>query len=379
MAVRTFADPLSLLRTLGVVAVVSALAFLAACGGDPEPDPAATATQPPATATPAATPEPSPTATPEPPATPAQATATPTAAAEQPAASLEGFVIDATATGQDLIDRLSSDEVACIEAAVGDAIYGILLGTPLALSIANVADAAPLFACLTEDNVVLLGAAVIDAQAGGRTEETRQCILDLAREHPELVYVRLGLEWPGGTASHPEEVHLFFKDYYVCMTPAEQVDFAIRLWAGLSVANPVSGRDLVETLNEEEAACFRTFVGDERWDLFLGSQIAGAGRANRSALLEACFPGNATARLFVHVSSARLGGLSESTHECLEGFVIGRPDFVGLIVGGAAEAEALDAEDFVAIARDAADFFRCLNPEELRVLQGIYPAALSGP
>ena len=288
------------------------------------------------------------------------------------------FVIDATTTGQDLMDRLSADETACIKGAVGDAVYQFLLTAPLAAAGSDPAAAAPLFACLADENVVLLGASIIDVQAGGRTAETRQCIVELALEHPEVVFVRLGLEWPGGTAGHGAEVHAYLRDYYRCLTDEEKVDYTVRLWAGLAAANPVTGRDFVETLDEDEVTCLQRAIGEDRWELFLGARITGAGSADRALLLGACFPGEAASRPFIHLTAARLGGLSETTHQCLEVFTRERPRFVEVMSRGTAAAQELSAEDFVDVAADAAALFDCLNEEEIIRLQSVLPAALSG-
>ena len=288
------------------------------------------------------------------------------------------FVIDAATTGQDLMDRLSADETSCIKGAVGDAIYEFLLAAPLAAAGSDPAAAAPLFACLTDENVVLLGAAIIDAQMGGRTAETRQCIVELVLEHPEVVFVRLGLEWPGSTAGHGTEVHSYLEEYYGCLTDEEKADYAVRLWAGLAAANPVTGRDFVETLEDDEVTCLRRNIPDELWEPFLSAEIAGTGGDARARLLGACFPGEAASRPFIHLTAARLGGLSEATHECLQIFTREHTHFVQVMSSGPTAAEELSTEEFVEVAADAAALFDCLNDEELIRLQGVLPLALSG-
>ncbi|MCY4615438.1 MAG: hypothetical protein OXC71_03480 [Chloroflexi bacterium] len=362
-------------------ALAFAVALGIACTGDSEPEATPTATQAPAsTPTPTPTPEPTPTPTPDPTATGTLAppTAAPTAEAAEPAGSMADLVIGTSTRGQDLIDRLSEGEAACIKSAAGDSLYQVLLGAPLVAAAGDPALAAPLLACLTVENVVLIGAAIIDLQVGGRTATTRQCIVELGLEHPELIFVRLGLEWPGGTAGHGAEIHSYLREYYGCLTESEKGDYAIRLWAGLAVANPVTGRDLVESLTQGESMCLEDVIGNDRWELFLGAQIAGASRSNRTALLEQCFPGEGTSRLFAHLTGARLGGLSESSHECVESFAVEHTHFVGLVSGGAAAAQALGEDEFVEIARDAAQLFDCLNDEELIRLQSVLPVALSG-
>ncbi len=351
------------------LAVAAAAAIMVACGDDSEPAPAATATQPPPTATPTAT-QPPPTATPSP------STATPAATAVAQA-SMRDFVIGAATTGSDLIERLSDEEAACIKSLVGDAAWELMLGVPLMSAGTDTGAAQPLLACLTGDNVVLLGTALIDAQAGGRAAETRQCIIELGLEHPEVLYVRLGWEWPGGTAPH--EIHAYLTDYYRCMAPEEKVAFAVQLSAGLAAANPVTGRDFVESLAEDEVACLREFIGEERWEPFLNVQLVPGGRGNRGALLEACFGEAGTGRLFAHVFAARLGGFSEPTFECVLDFTQDYPRAVALFSGDAAAVRALSAEEFVTVASDVQWLFDCLNGREHARLHQTLPAALSSP
>ncbi len=274
-------------------------------------------------------------------------------------------------TGSDLIERLSDEEAACIKSAVGDAAYELMLGTPLISAGTGAGAAQPLLACLTQDNVVLLGTAVIDAQAGGRSAETRECIVELGLEHPEVVYVRLGWEWPGGTAPH--EIHAYLTDYYRCMAPEEKVAFAIQLSAGLAAANPVTGRDFVASLAEDETACLREFIGEERWEPFLNVQLVPGGRGNRGAVLEACFGTAGTGQLFAHVFAARLGGLSEPTLACVLDFTEDYPGAVELFSGDAAAVRGLSAEEFVEVAQDVQWLFDCLPGRSTRACTGRCP------
>ena len=113
---------------------------------------------------PTATPAPPPTATPVPPAP----TNTPEPE-EEPAAMnpLEKLVITPATTGRDLFGVLSEEETACIEAAIGEAFFGMMMDAPLMQATSNVGAAAPIFGCIEEDNLILLGVAFMEAQGGG--------------------------------------------------------------------------------------------------------------------------------------------------------------------------------------------------------------------
>ena len=110
----------TMLIALAALAITSAVA----CGGDSKPEPTSTAPPTAPTATPLSTP------TPEHPPTPVPATPTPPEVAAS-AGSMRDFVMDASTTGRDLTDRLSTTETDCIRAAFGEAIYQIILATPL--------------------------------------------------------------------------------------------------------------------------------------------------------------------------------------------------------------------------------------------------------
>ena len=83
----------------------------ARCSVDPEPTPYATPTS---TVAPTAT-----------------STPIPVTAAGQPTPAMRGFVIDWSTAVNELVDRLSEREAACIRAAVGDSAYEAMLGFPL--------------------------------------------------------------------------------------------------------------------------------------------------------------------------------------------------------------------------------------------------------
>ncbi len=207
-------------------AFVMALAFiaimaLAACGSDstpaseppeapaaePAPEPTAAVTPEPAEAPasePAAEPDPEPAsepaaATPEPAEAPAPEPAAepdpepasePAAEAPQPVGSLEDLVLTRATTANDMIVRLSEPEASCIQATVGG-LYGLLSGAPLLDVLAN-PTSGPVFACLTPENFAVIGVAVISEQAGGLSAETYSCMIDVAKENPDLISIRSG-------------------------------------------------------------------------------------------------------------------------------------------------------------------------------------------
>ena len=162
-------------------------------------------------------------------------------------------------------------ETDCIQTAFGEAAYALILTLPLMQAGCDAATAAPLFNCLDEANAALLGAAFIDAQAGGRSQATRSCIADLSLKHPEVIYVRLGLEWDEQQTSHASQAHEIFLDFYNCMTDVEKGDFLVRLFDSLDRASALTGGDLVALLTESEAACVRERLPAEQVTMMLGA------------------------------------------------------------------------------------------------------------
>ena len=164
------------------------------------------------------------TLTPTPAPTP-EAMPSPTAPAiveHTPMGSLRDLVINPKTVGKQLLDPLSADEVSCIKEAVGQDFYTIIQVTPIAAFGGDVSSATFLFDCLIPESIVLIGIAFLDAQAGGWTEETRQCITGVGLEHPEAVYVRMGLEWRDPAEGHATETFDYNVRIYECMTSAEK-------------------------------------------------------------------------------------------------------------------------------------------------------------
>ena len=151
-----------------LVALVAGTLAIAACGGE---DPTAT---PEPTATPAPTATPVPTATPEPTAMPV-----PTEAPESSMMSLTD--IDETTTVGDLIGALSEGEAACFRTAFGEAILDAMKDQPLAV-VASGFDAFPLD-CLEPENAIGATVAMMSLQAGGFSDDSIACIVDVYGEH----------------------------------------------------------------------------------------------------------------------------------------------------------------------------------------------------
>jgi len=112
------------------------------------------------------------------------------------------------------------------------------------------------------DNFALLAAAIIDAQAGGRAEATRSCIQEVVREHPGVMYARLGVEPPAGVESpDATATHSVGLEIFDCLGAEEQLAYAVRIWSTETGVSTLTGQDLVDVLDVEQETCLRAKHG----------------------------------------------------------------------------------------------------------------------
>ena len=351
------------LAAVAAVLAVIWLPALAACGDAPQPEPT-----PPAAASPTVTPAPVPTAA----LTPAPATPTPAPAAG-PAGSMEDFAITPSTTGKDLVDRLSEEEGACIRTTLGDLLFQVLISTPLLQAGTNTADAAPVFGCLTTDNVVHFAVAFIDAQAGGWTADTRMCVVEVGGRYPEAVLVNLGVE--AALDDTAAETQAYILELYECLADGEREDLLIRLQATLDRSTSAE-RDIIAVLPEPEAACVRETLSEDRFAALLDATVHEAFAATDA--LSGCISDETYVQIFVAITESLAGGLGDGSRGCLEAFGRNHPDYVGLIRAGIYGTTAMTAAEFRGIVEDGLVMFECLSDGELRRIQALAAEALSG-
>ena len=351
------------LHTVAAVLAVIWLPALVACGDASQPEPT-----PPAAASPTVTPAPVPTAT----FTPVPATPTPAPAAG-PAGSMEDFAITPSTTGKDLVDRLSEEEGACIRTTLGDLLFQVLISTPLLQAGTNTADAAPVFGCLTTDNVVHFAVAFIDAQVGGWTADTRMCVVEVGGRYPEAVLVNLGVE--AARDDTAAETQAYILELYECLADGEREDFLIRLQATLDRSTSAE-RDIIAVLPEPEAACVRESLSEDRFAALLDATVHEAFAATDA--LSGCISDETYVQIFVAITESLTGGLGDGSRGCLEAFGRDHPDYVGLIRAGIYGTTAMTAAEFRGVVEDGLGMFECLSDGEIRRIQGLAAEALSG-
>ncbi len=286
-------------------------------------------------------------------------------------------------TGAELEAQLSAEEAACIRDSLGDAGLEGFRGASIVETAGDPAGATFVFFCMTLQNAQTYGLAVLDAQAGGRSEATRGCLADLAQQQPQLLPLHLRLEMGQFDASDAQRFHNMTLAMNACFNDAEKVEYAIRLWERVAVYAPLSGPSFVAVLTADEIACLRDALPQGGFDAVAGttSMVAGDGVPADAAR---CFGAGADERIFLQVTRERVGGLQGDTQACLERYAGEHPDYVRLIAAaetGAVPVAALGAgagqAAVIELARDGWRLFDCLDDEELLRYQLLTSAALA--
>lgn len=357
-------------RRLGAIALLIAVAGLvAACGSEPEPTPTPTV-EPTAVPTATAVPTPTPEPTPQPTATP-----TPDAASStESKAALEGFVVDISTTGQDLMDVLSEGEVSCIKSTFGDAIFGIMMSTPLLMAGGNAATAAPMFACLEIESAVYIAFAFVEAQAGGWSEDTRACMIGVGLEHPDAFMTGMGLN-PSQDATAAAATHPYLVEIYNCMTLDEQVTYLLNFQEVIDVLTTAE-KDLIGAIPEADVACIRDALTDAEYETLLSGTVHEA--FDVSDGVAGCMSDDAYVLSFVSISDTTIGDLSEETKACLTDFAREHPHYTALLNAHAYDPSQVTTEELAEVAQDGLKTWDCMTVEEIQRSQGISTRALSG-
>ena len=358
----------SMRKRICVLSLTALLILItAACGSASTAVPEPTATSTPPTATPVP-----PTATPVPP----PPTNTPEPGEESAAMNpLEGLAITPTTTGRELFGSLSEEETNCIKETIGEAFFDLMMDAPIAQASASPEAAAPIFGCIEEDNLVLIGVAFMDAQAGGWEEETRRCITAVGREHPNAIYVRLGLAYQGDSAVDASETNLYNLQVYDCMSNREKKEFTLALWTGVDQNAQATGADIVGLLSEEEVACVvEDLSAEEMAAVSAAKPLQAVTIANR---VIHCIDPETNVEIFVKGLEWGLGEFSDGSVECLREFAKEQPQYMALVQSGIENMMAMDPDEFVAIVDAGLGQYDCMTDEELETLQIAFTNAMT--
>ena len=396
-----------LLWMAALSATLALLLLLVACGSNPEPtsppvpasaptattapatmtDPTATPVPPPPTATPVPppptnTPVPPPTEVPDPTATPAPPPTQAPDPTDEPAPpqammSLEDFVITGATTGGDLMSLLSEQETSCVKTVLGESVYQLILATPITLMAGgDISQTAPLFNCLEEENVVYLAIAFLDLQAGGWDGESRSCITEIALLHPDAVYIRLGLDLGEGPID-PQETLDHNIAIYDCLPNEDKKEFTLGMWMALDIFSQATGADIFALLTEEEAVCVRNALPSGQLAAIVNASPLQAITIGSPA--SDCISHDTNVDIFVHGIQWSLGGTTDKTRACLQGFAEANPEYVQLFTSGLEGIFAMPADEFVKLTEAGNDQYACMTEEEVLRVQQSVTAALANP
>ena len=341
------------MNTRWFVAIALALTVLLVsigCGSDSEPDPTPTEAPPTATPTPEPTPEP----------------ASPLVVAQ--AGSLADFYLADTSTGLDLMSRVSEAEQDCLRRAIGDTVYAAWLGASVVqvLQETGTDGAGSFLGCLTEDNLLLFGLVLIDANAGRGDQEARECRIPIVRANPDMIRIRFAqLRAEMGTIDSDALLDSE-RAAFDCLPPADQAGVLIRFTRRLDAEDAFTGRDIIELLSTNEAACIRERVGEEQFETLLTATVIEV-FGSAAELLDCLTPEGQTA-IFAAVTASRVDGLSEEALACITSVVAESPNILALGFG-TLDVDRMDESDIAQLGDDASRVFQCLDQEELlRVL-----------
>lgn len=352
---------------LVAVSITALLVLIAACGSDPTATPEPTATPTPPTATPVP-----PTATP----VPAPPTEAPDSEEEPTAMNpLEKLVITPATTGRDLFGSLSEEETNCIKTNIGEAFFGLMMDAPIMQAAASPEAAAPVFGCIEEENLILIGVAFMEAQSGGWEPETRACITEIGRRHPDSIYVRLGLAYTGESTTDASETNIYNLEIYDCMSNAEKRDFTLDLWEGVDRNAHATGADIVGLLSEQELACVTNELSAEQMAAVATAKPLQAVTVANEVIH--CIDPETEIEIFVKGLEWGLADFSEDSLDCLRGFAREHPEYVSLVRSGIDNMRTMDADEFIEIVDGGLGQYDCMTDLELQTIQIAFTNAMS--
>ena len=277
-------------------------------------------------------------------------------------------------TGQELVATLSEAEASCLSSAMGDSNYQLFQRAPLVLAAAANELAKPLFArCLERDNLFVLGTGLMSAHLGGWANDSLACVTDLARTHPEMVYIAFGVADLVSDPSHPGEVHGILLDMYQCLDTTEKAAFQVAMMSNSLQATPFTGQRFLDTLPESEVECLQTNIPKAVFTMIENApSVAGGELLDAPPQLMACISAESLARIPGEIVVLGMGATSDESRACVLYFVSEHGHYIELVRAFQEHAEDLSDDDFLEIAEDGWKLFSCLTDEELAQFQATY-------
>ncbi|MCE2403807.1 MAG: hypothetical protein J4F43_01470 [Dehalococcoidia bacterium] len=286
--------------------------------------------------------------------------------------ALEDLRITSSTTGQELVARISEAEASCIGSAMG-ARYDLFQGAPLMVAAGN-PDAKALFAgCLQDDNLVVLGVALMSAQLGGWAEDSLGCVADISRDHPEMVYVALGVEGKQPDAAHPAQVHSIILDMYECLETREKAGFSVAMISSSLEVAPFSGQDLIDALTETDVECLKANLPGPMFSMIAGlPSVAGGELRDAPPQVTECMSPESLNRITGGILANGLGAASDDSRACMIEFAGSHSHYIELARTAAADPGGLTDEEYLELVEDGLKVFSCMTEEELAQFQNTH-------
>ncbi len=302
------------------------------------------------------------------------------ATTEAPAAamSLEGLVVDADTTGGDLLDGVSEAEASCVSEEAGDAFQSIVDAT-LADGGADPFLAEPMAACLTEDNFVVFSTAIIAANAEFTSDESRSCLTDLGRAHPELAYITFGVVGESTVPFDPETLRSFAGDFYNCATASEKINMTLRTLDQMAVLAPVTGSQLLGVMGEDVVNCYLGELSLTREQFEAVVEAAFVGGTATTVQGPDCLTTDTITELVISILSTLFGGMSNESADCIRDFGAEYPEFLDLMAIGNFAQASMTEEEFVELSAPGLKVFDCFTIAELLPIQAFIIEMVTNP
>ena len=244
------------------------------------------------------------------------------------------------------------------------------------LAAGDISQTARLFNCLKEENVVYLAVAFPYAQASGWALESRECITQVGLTHPDAVYVRLGLHLSDEPID-PAETMFHNIQIYDCLNAEEQMAFTVGFWVAIDAHSPATGADILGLIPDSEAACLQEELSNEQMlavavatpleAVYIGSNAAH------------CISDETNVKIFSSGISWALGGPTEESQGCLQGFAQDNPAIVTLFQSSVDGLTNVPLDQFAELSETSAGMYGCMTEDELMRVQLTATEALAMP
>lgn len=142
------------------------------------------------------------------------------------------------------------------------------------------------------------------------------------------------------------------------------------MWDQMSATTSDLSRDYLDLLPASELACATETVGEEVSEELLGQRPVQVWRSYPA--VHSCFSPATIGKLFARFTANQIGGVADSSLQCMEDFTAQRPGFVTTIANGPLADSFQENVDVSQFAVDVFAFYGCLETEKRSRLQSAF-------